>query len=330
MNRTLVFLLALVALSDFCDPLICAGQERKPVKGFQPTQQEKHFSADSKWNLAWGEGEFTEGPAVAQDGSVFFSDLGNRILKYDPQTGSTKVFRDPSRRSNGLFFRKDGALVICEGATEGGGRKVSVTDPNGKESVLVDRFQNKKLNSPNDLFITGTGNIFFTDPRYRGDEPLELGFQGVFRVSPDGKTVLATSTLTRPNGILINATESKAFVAENNPTGNRHLVAFDLNTKGQFSNPKVLFDFGQVRGIDGMCFDQQGNIYATAGDKLHSGVYVFSQTGKHLAFQPTPGPPTNCTFGKGKLAKRLYLTSANSIPVDDTRPKYGLYYLDVN
>lgn len=314
---TLLTALVLLSLS----PLF-AGE---PVDGFKPTAQEKFFKSNSKWTAIWEEGEFTEGPAVSPKGWVYFSDIGNRMMRHDPRTGMTSVARDPSQRSNGLFFHIDGELYVCEGANTGGGRRISITGKDGKVRTLVDQFRGKKLNSPNDLFVTNAGNVFFTDPRYVGDEPVELDFQGVFRVNPKGNIKLATRDLTRPNGILINASETEAFVAENHPTQVKQLVRFDIGSKGKFSNKKILFDFGDSRGIDGMCFGDGNNIYATAGDKENSGIYVFSTSGKQLAFMATPGAPTNCTFGKGTHSKRLYLTSASAT----RKGKYGLYFLDL-
>lgn len=297
----------------------------EPVPGFKPTSQNRFFDPEPVFKSIWNEGEFTEGPAVAPDNSVNFSDIGNRMMKYDPKTGKVTVFRDPSHRSNGIFFDRRGNMFVCEGANTGGGRRITVTRPDGSQQVLADRYNGKRLNSPNDLFVCDSGNLYFTDPRYVGDEPVELPFHGVFRISKQGKITLATDRLTRPNGILIGPEEKKAYVAEHHPTGAKQLLAFDIQPEtGRFSNRKILFDFGEQRGIDGMCFGPEGNIFATAGDNQYSGIYVFSTTGKNLAFIATPGAPTNCTFGTGKFSKRLYVTSANP-----DGKKYGLYYVDL-
>ncbi|MEC9091970.1 MAG: SMP-30/gluconolactonase/LRE family protein [Planctomycetota bacterium] len=313
---------SLLALLFFFPGFLIA---EEPVKGFHPTAQAKFFNRHSKWNAIWEEGEFTEGPTVSPEGFVYFSDIGNRMMKYDPTTQKTSVIRNPSQRTNGLFFHLNGKLYACEGANTGGGRRISVTNKEGKTRTLVSHFQGKKLNSPNDLYVAKSGNVFFTDPRYVGDEPLELDFQGVFRVTPQGKIGIATRELTRPNGILIDATEHHAYVAEHHPTQAKQLVKFEIDSQGKFLNKKILFDFGDSRGIDGMCFGHDQNIYATAGSKENAGIYVFSPSGKQLAFLATPGDPTNCTFAKGKHSNRLYLTSASA-----TRPgKYGLYFLEL-
>src|SRR5438067_2263833 len=119
----------------------------------------------------WGEGAFTEGPAYGPDGCVYFSDIGNRIMKFDPATSKTTVYREPSGRANGLDFDPQGRLVAAEGANTGGRRRVTITEKEGTVRVLADRWQGKRFNSPNDLTIDTQGRGYVTDPRYVGDEP---------------------------------------------------------------------------------------------------------------------------------------------------------------
>lgn len=271
------------------------------VGEFRPVAQRSIVPAGAALELLWGEGEFTEGPAAAPDGAILFSDIGNRIMKFDPASGKVSVFRDPSGKANGLVFDGRGQLFACEGGN-GGNRRISVTE-SGKARMLADRWRGKRFNSPNDLALDAGGNVYFTDPRYVGDEPREIDFEGVFRVSPDGKVALATRDLQKPNGILIDG--DTAWVADNNgdPKGNHHLLAFRIRPDGSFGEKRVVFDFGpDRRGIDGMALDARGNVYATAGRGERGGVYVFGPRGEHLAFIPTPGDPTNCAFdAKGNL-----------------------------
>src|SRR5581483_6223782 len=105
----------------------------------------------AKLEKLWGEGSFTEGPAYGPGGYVYFSDIGNRIMKFDPATGKTTVYREPSGRANGLDFDPRGRLVAAEGANTGGGRRVTVTEPDGSVRVLAARYNGKRFNSPNDL-----------------------------------------------------------------------------------------------------------------------------------------------------------------------------------
>ena len=286
--------------------------------------------ADSKLEFLWGEGEFTEGPALAPDGSIFFSDIGDAIYRFDPKTKKTELFRKPGGRSNGLMFDQQGRLIACEGANTGGGRRISITTgieggKDGETRTLADSFEGKRFNSPNDLAIDGKGNVYFTDPRYVGDEPRELDYEAVFYVTKDGKTSIATRDVEKPNGILVSADGKHVYVADHNPQGAKQLLRFDVGENGVLTGKKVLYDFGKQRGIDGMTLDRDGNIYATAGSGEEAGVWIFDPEGKQIARIPTPSDPTNCVFGGGDEANYLYITSSS-----DKDNKYGLYRIKLN
>ncbi len=299
---------------------------------FKPAAQDKFVPAGSKLEMLWGEGDFTEGPALAPDGSILFSDIGNAIYRYDPQTGQTAAFRQPSGRSNGLMFDQQGRLVACEGANTGGGRRISITTgivggKDGEVKTLADKFEGKRFNSPNDLAIDASGRVYFTDPRYVGDDPRELDFEGVFLVGTDGSVTVATREAKKPNGILVSPDGKTVYVSENNPAGQRQLLAFAVQADGTLAGKRVLWDFGTGRGIDGMTLDKAGNLYATAGTGDKAGIYVFAPDGKNLAFLPTPGDPTNCCFGSGDDAGVLYVTCANA---KTAGTKYGLYKIKLH
>lgn len=293
---------------------------------FEPTAQAEIVPADAKLELLWNEGSFTEGPVAAADGAILFTDIGTRIMRFDPKTKAISVFRENSGKANGLMFDQQGRLLACEGAG-GGNRRVSITEKDGTVRTQTDRFQGKKFNSPNDLAVDGKGRVYFTDPRYGGSEPRELDFEGVFLAGTDGKTILATRDVQKPNGILVAADGKTVFVADNNsdPAGNHQLLAFRVADDGSLTDKRVLFDFGpNHRGIDGMTLDQHGNVYATAGSGSKAGIYVFSAAGKPLAFIATPGDPTNCVFGLGDEAKTLYITGAG--PREAGQPqRYALF-----
>jgi len=268
----------------------------------------------AKLEKLWGEGEFTEGPAYGPGKCIYFTDIGNRIMKFDPATGKTTVFREPSGRANGLDFDPKGRLVACEGANTGGGRRISITEADGKVRTLADRWNNKRFNSPNDLTIDAKGCVYFTDPRYVGSEPREIDTESVYRVDPDGTVTQIIVDVQKPNGIILSPDMKTLYLADNNGArgGNRHLLAFDLKPDGTVANKRKLHDFGEGRGIDGMCIDEQGNVYATAGVKELAGVYVFNPQGKQVAFIPTPETPTNCVFG-GEQRNVLYITAGKSL-----------------
>jgi gluconolactonase len=266
----------------------------------------------AKLEKLWGEGEFTEGPAYGPGGYVYFSDIGDRIMRFEPATGKTTEYRNPSGRANGLDFDPQGRLVACEGANKGGNRRVSITEAGGKVRSLADRWNGKRFNSPNDCTVDRQGRVYFTDPRYGGDEPREIDTESVYRIDPDGSVTQIITDVQKPNGIVLSPDMKTLYVADSNPKGNQHLLAFPLKEDGTVGEKRLLHDFGTDRGIDGMCVDAQGNIYGAAGQGKTGGVYVFSPEGKQLAFLPVPETPTNCVFG-GKERKTLYVTAGKSL-----------------
>ena len=266
----------------------------------------------AKVERLWDRGSFTEGPAYGPDRCVYFSDIGNRIMKFDPATGKTAVFREPSGRANGLDFDPEGRLVACEGANPGGGRRVSITDKDGKVRTLADRWQGKRFNSPNDLTIDRQSRVYFTDPRYAGQEPREIASESVYRIDPDGTVTHIITDVQKPNGIALSPDMKTLYLADSNPGGNQHLLAYPLRPDGTVGPRRLLYDFGKGRGIDGMCVDVRGNIYGAAGSGKTGGIYSFSPEGKRLAFLPVPETPTNCVFG-GKDRKTLYITAGKSL-----------------
>src|SRR6266851_143938 len=125
----------------------------------------------AKLEKLWSEGEFTEGPACGPGFCIYFSDIGNRIMRFSPDTKKTTVFREPSGQANGLDFDPQGRLVAAEGANTGGNRRITLTEKDGTVRTLADRWDGKRFNSPNDLIIDTLGRVYFTDPRYVGQEP---------------------------------------------------------------------------------------------------------------------------------------------------------------
>jgi gluconolactonase len=259
----------------------------------------------------WSEGSFTEGGALAGDGSILFSDIGERIMKYDPATGKTTVFREPSGRANGLIFDATGRLIAAEGANSGGNRRISITEPGGKVRTLADRYQGKRFNSPNDVAVDRQGRVYFSDPRYVGREARELDFEAVFRVDPDGTVTRLETTALKPNGVVVSPDGKTLYVADNGGR-RRVLLALDLDAGGGVSHPRVIHDFADNRGIDGMTVTTDARIVAAAGGGDRGGVYVFSPEGKLLATILTPESPTNVEFG-GPDRKTLYITAGKSL-----------------
>ena len=285
-------------------------------------------------------GGLTEGPAVAPDGSIYFSDIPEgddkgMILRFDPKTKNTTVFTDDSRKSNGLIFNRAGELLSCEGSDQGG-RAVSLWNvKTGERTVLADKFDGKRFNACNDLCLDREGRIYFTDPRYLGDEPRELEHRGVYRLDVDGKVVEVTHDIAKPNGIAITPDGKTLVVADHDngtdkidasqpapPLGKMQIVAWPLGTDGLINGKKrVLVEYGKVAGCDGMTVDTEGRIYLTDRNPARPGVRVIDQEGKELAFIPTGpagqkpsaetppvGMPSNVEFGIGDETNVLYVT----------------------
>jgi len=274
------------------------------------------------WNfeLIAGPFGFTEGPAW--DGrALLFSDIASsRVLRWDPETGETSEFRTGTHNANGLMFDAEGRLYACEGGSSG--RRIARYEPDGGTTVIADRFEGKRFNSPNDLAFDPQGRLWFTDPRYGEDRSdMELDHESVFRLDPqaDGAWEVhrVTFDTTRPNGLLISPDGGTLYVAqseygEGNP---RELRAYPIGEDGALGPYRVLHNFYPHRGIDGMCLDTEGNIVATAGWQ-QSGpgpmIYVFAPNGRVLETHPLPvDRPTNCTFG-GRRFSTLFVTTGTA------------------
>lgn len=267
--------------------------------------------------IAAADDVITEGPAW--DGSgLFYTSIGrNEIRRFDPATNRvTTVYRDTAG-TNGLVFDAQGRLYACEQQR----RAIARYDANGKRTTLVDRFEGKRLNSPNDLALDSRGGVWFTDPRYGSDHAdRELDHCSVFHITPpasgDGQWAIqrATFDTTRPNGLLLAPDEQTLYVAQSDyDEGSvRQLRAYPIDANGTLGPYRVLHDFGPARGIDGMCWDREGNIVATCGWELSGPgprVAVFTPDGTVLEEHPVPaGRPTNCTFG-GPSLDDLYVTT---------------------
>ena len=243
--------------------------------------------------------KFTEGPAWDAKGFLVFSDIpANRIYRWEPGK-ELAVYREPSQNSNGLAFDAKGRLLACEH----GARRVTRAELDGTITVLADRYEGKRLNSPNDLTLAADGSVYFTDPPYGVKaQERELDFQGVYRIAPDGKLSLAIKDISRPNGIGLSPDGKRLYVDDSE----RKLVnAYDVQADGSVANGRLLVDLAQhgAKGCDGLKVDADGNLYVSGTD----GIFVVSPDGKLLAKIVCPGQCTNCCFGEADW-KTLFVT----------------------
>jgi len=311
-----------------------------------------------------------EGPAW-KDGSLYFTD-GKHINRLGPD-GKTSVFRHNA--SNGLLFDREGRLVACES----GLRRVTRTEKDGRITVLADRFEGKRFNTPNDLCMDSKGRVYFTDPRYGSRKGMEIAFvkkscntrqdvtsglrhsfasnqaiaidvekidallmgttpspdlfvEGVYCIDAPGNVKLVLPgaglcVLERPNGILVSSDDRFLYIADNNNNtqgGSRKLLRYTLDPNGDVKpgTRKVIFDWKDGRGPDGMKMDAAGRIYVAAGTnkateyettRFKAGCYILSPSGRLIDFIPTaPDEACNCAFG-GQDGKTLFITSGGHL-----------------
>ena len=258
-------------------------------------------------------GVFTEGPAAAPDGSIYFSDItasskskyAGHILRYDPRTKKTTVFRSPSGMANGLAFDPQGRLVVAEGADRGG-RRVTRTDlATSKSEVLADSFGGKPFNSPNDLTVDSKSRVYFTDPRYVGKEPIEQPLMGVYRIDADGTIDLVVADAGKPNGVAISPDDKTLYVASTDEAPH-HILAYDLSPEGNATNRRIFVDFGDTGYADGLTVDRKGNVYCGCGAL---GVRVFDPAGKEIRKIAVPGQATNVEIGRDGI----YITAGGAL-----------------
>ncbi|MGN6392351.1 MAG: SMP-30/gluconolactonase/LRE family protein [Gemmatimonadales bacterium] len=266
--------------------------------------------------------QFLEGPVWHPDGYLLFSDPNaNTIYRWSPE-GSVSVYRPKSGYtgvdigryhqpgSNGLTLDPDGRLTV----NEHGNRRVTRLEPNGSLTVLADRYQGRRLNSPNDLVYRSDGSLYFTDPPFGlpgtfGDPAKELPFSGVYRVANDSVTLL-TRELTGPNGIAFSPDERYLYV-DNWDLARKVLMRYEVKPDGALGRGIVFHDFTASRepvALDGIKVDAEGNVYVSAP----GGVWILSPAGKALGRIVPPEHDANLAFGDAD-GRSLYLTASTGL-----------------
>ncbi|NLE44937.1 MAG: SMP-30/gluconolactonase/LRE family protein [Chloroflexi bacterium] len=248
--------------------------------------------------------QFTEGPVWVPGGCLLFSDIpASRIYRWTADNGA-QVWREPSGESNGLTLDGQDRLIACEH----GNRRVTRTEPDGTITTVADRYQGRRLNSPNDVVVKSDGTIYFTDPPY-GIQPEERDqpCNGLYRVLADGTLELLVDDFDRPNGLAFSPDESILYVDD---SPRRHIRAFDVRSDGALTNSRILADMDHPRpgSPDGMKVDVEGHLYVAGA----TGVWVFEPDGTHLGVIVTPERPANCAWGDDDR-KSLYITARSSL-----------------
>ena len=244
-----------------------------------------------------GDFSFTEGPAADAQGNVYFSDIpNNRIHKWSLD-GKLSTFSENSGGANGLYFDKDGNLLACEGD----GRRLVSTDIKGNVTVLADKYEGKKFNSLNDLWIDPKGGIYFTDPRYGNRDSMEQDGEHVYYLSPNHKKLVRViDDMVRPNGIIGTPDGKTLYVTDH---GDGKTFTYRINWDGTLRGKELI----APEGSDGMTIDNEGNIYLTT-----SGVTVYDKQGNKVETIDVPERPANVTFG-GKDNQTLFITARTSL-----------------
>lgn len=269
---------------------------------------------------AWVETLYTgslwaEGPVYFADGDyLIWSDIpNNRMLRCSG--GQVSIFRNFSNNSNGNTRDRQGRLVTCEHGT----RRVTRTEPDGSITVLVDQFQGKKLNSPNDVVVKSDGTVWFTDPPYGILSDYEghvaegeYGGCFVFRFDPGtGELEAVARDFNKPNGIAFSPDESKLYVADTGAShsinGEHHIRMFTVDKKGNLNGGEVFAEISPGLA-DGLRADLQGNIWTSAGD----GVHCYAPDGVRIGKILVPETVSNLTFG-GPQRNRLFITATTSL-----------------
>ena len=270
----------------------------------------------------WTGARWAEGPVWFGDGRyLLFSDIPNdRILRWDEISGQVSVFRQPAHNSNGHTRDRQGRLISCEH----GSRRVTRTEHDGRITVLLDRYEGKGLNAPNDVVVDSSGSIWFTDPgygrlmNYEGyREELELP-TNVYRIDPvSGKAAVVADDFVRPNGLCFSPDEQLLYIVDTGhshaPDGPSHIRVFDVVEGSKLTNGRIFVDM-KPGSSDGVRTDEDGNVWSAAGwaGAGFDGVHCYAPDGDRIGQIHLPEPCANLCFG-GRKKNRLFMTASQSL-----------------
>jgi gluconolactonase len=326
MKSTLILFVSLLTIGCTPSPGPTATPEpTKPASVGSIERLDPSFDAlvpkDAQIEKLAGGFTFIEGPLWRPSNVLWFSDVVGNVVRQWAPDGKVTVILQPGgydgnslpaggfNGPNGSTAAKDGVVLLCQH----GNRRIVQIAPGGAVSVLVDKFEGKKLNSPNDLVFKSDGALYFTDPPYglpkQDEDPTkEIKFNGVFRLA-NGKLQAIIKDLSRPNGIAFSPDEKTLYIA-NSDEKKKIWMRYDVAADGSVSNGKVFADVTAEKedGLpDGMKVDEKGNVYGSGP----GGVWVFSPEGKHLGTIKPPETPANCAWGDD--GKSLYITARTGL-----------------
>ncbi len=281
---------------------------------------EKYRQGNAAVERLWTGARWAEGPVWFGDGRfLLFSDIpNNRILRWTEETGKVSVFRSPSNNANGHTRDRQGRLISCEHDS----RRVTRTEPDGTITVLMDRYEGKRLNAPNDVVVHSNGSIWFTDPgygilsNYEGHvDKFELP-ANVYRLDPvSGEATVVAGDMARPNGLCFSPDEKRLYVVDTGqPAGKPHPIqVFDVIDGRKLANGRLFCDMGKG-GSDGIRCDVDGNVWAAAGwgGSAFDGVHIFAPDGKLIGQVLLPETCANLCFG-GAKRNRLFMAASQSL-----------------
>jgi gluconolactonase len=262
---------------------------------------------------------WAEGPVWFGDGRyLLWSDIPNdRVMRWDETSGATSVYRQSSNYANGNTRDRAGRLITCEH----GGRRVIRTEYDGSITVLMDKWDGKRLNSPNDVVVKSDGSIWFTDPpfglmsNYEGDVAEQEVPACVYRIDPvSGKATIVADDVLGPNGLCFSPDEKLLYIVESRGVPTRKIRAFDVVDGVKLSNSRVLIDAGPGGTPDGMRCDVDGNIWAGwgMGTPELDGVMIFNPAGEPIGRIALPERCANVCFG-GRKRNRLFMAASHSL-----------------
>ena len=265
---------------------------------------------------------WAEGPVWFGDGRyLLFSDIpNNRILRWDDASGAVSVFRQPADHANGHARDAQGRLVSCEHLT----RRVTRTEYDGRITVLADRFDGKRLNSPNDIVCARDGSLWFTDPSFgiaghwEGEPAAPELPHAVYRLPPEGPLQRVLDDVKAPNGLAFSPDEAELYVVESRAEPHRRLWAWRVGTDGALSHKRLVIDAADGGALDGIAIDAEGHIWCGWGSNGRvpseglDGVRVFEASGLAIGHIHLPERCANLCFG-GTKRNRLFMASSHSL-----------------